>query len=376
MRIIATALIAATLTPLSALAADQALIDAAKKEGEVTWYTTSIVDQFVRPAAQAFEKKYGIKVNFIRSNALEIELRVSNEAKAGRIQADLVDGTTTSITLKKMNLVEKWTPDVKLPDRYKDPEGYWMASQEYVLMPGYNTDMIPKGSEPKNFEDLLNPRLKGKMVWNTTPSSSAGQGFVGLVLMEMGEEKGRAYLEKLAKQDVAGMKAAARQVLDQVVAGEYAIALQIFHNHTTISQARGAPVYFLKVEPGLGVVLPMSVLKNSPQCGQAAVRLHPLRRGAEADGGLRRIAGAAQRAAQGGGPAARPRHLPRHLSAAGKAGGIAGRMDEDLQRIFPLSARSANSLPTPAPGEGHDRLRHEQHLRENPARRNARHQGL
>ena len=264
MRIIATALIAATLTPLGALAADQALIDAAKKEGEVTWYTTSIVDQFVRPAAQAFEKKYGIKVNFIRSNAIEIELRVSNEAKAGRIQADLVDGTTTSITLKKMNLVEKWTPNVDLPERYKDPEGYWMASQEYVLMPGYNTDMIPKGTEPKTFEDLLNPKFKGKMVWNTTPSSSAGQGFVGLVLMEMGEEKGRAYLAQLAKQDIAGMKAAARQVLDQVVAGEYAIALQIFHNHTTISQARGAPVYFLKVEPGLGVVLPMSVLKNAP----------------------------------------------------------------------------------------------------------------
>ena len=262
MRIIAAALAAATLASSGAFGADQALIDAAKKEGEVNWYTTSIVDQFVRPAAQAFEKKYGVKVNFIRSNAVEIELRVTNEAKAGRVQADLVDGTTTSITLKKLNLVEKWTPNVDLPDRYKDPEGYWMASQEYVLMPGYNTDMIPKGQEPKSWQDLLDPKWKGKMVWNTTPSSSAGQGFVGLVLLEMGEEKGRAYLEKLAKQDIVGMKAAARQVLDQVVAGEYPIALQIFHNHTTISQARGAPVYFLKAEPGLGVVLPMSLIKN------------------------------------------------------------------------------------------------------------------
>ena len=264
MRIIATALIAATLTPLGALAADQALIDAARKEGEVTWYTTSIVDQFVRPAAQAFEKKYGIKVNFIRSNALEIELRVSNEAKAGRIQADLVDGTTTSITLKKMNLVEKWTPDVKLPDRYKDPEGYWMASQEYVLLPGYNTDLIPKGSEPKNFEDLLNPRLKGKMVWNTTPSSSAGQGFVGLVLMEMGEEKGRAYLQALAKQNVTGIQVAARQVLDQVIAGEYAIALNIFNNHAVISAAKGAPSAWIPMNPALAVLSVISVTKDAP----------------------------------------------------------------------------------------------------------------
>ena len=43
-----------------ASAADQALIDAAKKEGRLTWYTTLIVDQFVRPVAEAFDKKYGI----------------------------------------------------------------------------------------------------------------------------------------------------------------------------------------------------------------------------------------------------------------------------------------------------------------------------
>jgi iron(III) transport system substrate-binding protein len=263
--LLAAAAIAIIAAQPAAFAADAALIAAAKKEGEVTWYTTSIVDQFVRPAAQAFEKKYGIKVNYVRSNAVEMELRVINEARAGRMQADVVDGTTTSVTLKKQNLVEKWTPDVAdLPERYRDPEGYWMASQQYVLTPGYNTDLVPKGSEPKTYEDLLDPKWKGKMVWNATPSSSAGQGFVGTVLMTMGEDKGRAYLAKLAKQNVVGMKAAARQVLDQVIAGEYAIALQIFNNHAPISKARGAPVDWLKLEKSMAVVLPMSLTKGAP----------------------------------------------------------------------------------------------------------------
>ena len=245
-------------------AADQPTIDAAKKEGEVTWYTTSIIDQFVRPAAQAFEKKYGIKVNYARSNAVEMELRVINEARAGRMQADIVDGTTTSIVLKRQGLVEKWTPTVNLPDRYKDPEGFWMASQEYVLTPGYNTDLVPKGTEPKNWEDLLDPKYKGKMAWNSTPSSSAGQGFVGLVMMEYGEAKARDYFARLAKQNVTAIKAAARQVLDQVIAGEYAIALQIFNNHAPISRAKGAPVSWLKTEPAMAVVLPMSLTKGAP----------------------------------------------------------------------------------------------------------------
>ena len=58
---------------------------------------------------------------------------------------------------------------------------------------------MPKGTEPKTFEDLLDPKYKNKMAWNSTPSSSAGQGFVGTVLMEWGEARARAYFEKLSK---------------------------------------------------------------------------------------------------------------------------------------------------------------------------------
>ena len=80
------------LSAAPARAADQALIDAAKKEGSVTWYTTEIIDQLVRPIADAFEKKYGVKVNYVRANTADISLRVLNEARAGQIGADLIDG--------------------------------------------------------------------------------------------------------------------------------------------------------------------------------------------------------------------------------------------------------------------------------------------
>ncbi len=252
------------LAPALAHAADQALIDAAKKEGSVTWYTTAIVDQFVRPAIAAFEAKYGVHVDYARASPPELVLRVANEARAGRMMADLVDGTTTAVDLRKLDLMEKWIPAVKLADRYVDPDGYWAACNEYILTPGYNTDLVAKGAEPKNWNDLLDPRWKGKMAWNTIPVASAAQGFIGLVLTEMGEEKGRAYLEKLGKQDIHGLKATARQVLDQVIAGEYSIALQIFNNHATISAARGAPAGWLKTEPALAVNVTMGVTKGSP----------------------------------------------------------------------------------------------------------------
>ncbi len=78
-----------------AWAADQALIDAAKKEGAVTWYTTLTISQLGRPLAEAeFEKKYGIKVNITRADSGEIALRLHNEAQAGKVQADVFDGST------------------------------------------------------------------------------------------------------------------------------------------------------------------------------------------------------------------------------------------------------------------------------------------
>ncbi len=270
MRVCARGLVAAfTLSVLAALspaqALDQALIDAAKKEGRVVWYTTQIVNQFARPAAEAFEKKYGIRVDYIRADSNEVALRILNEGRAGKVQADVFDGTAAVASLKKENLVLQWTPEgaKRLPANAVDEAGYWVATNLYVLTPGYNTDLVPKGAAPKNFEDLLDPRWKGKIVWNTASAPSAAGGFIGVVLTSMGEEKGRAYLKELAKQNVAGIQVAARQVLDQVIAGEYAIALNIFNNHAVISASKGAPSAWIPMNPAMAVLSVISVTKDA-----------------------------------------------------------------------------------------------------------------
>jgi len=271
MRVCARSLLAAfTLSTLAifspAQALDQSLIDAAKKEGRVVWYTTQIVNQFARPAAEAFEKKYGIRVDYIRADSNEVALRILNEGRAGKVQADVFDGTAAVASLKKENLVLQWVPDGarRLPANAVDEARYWVATNLYVLTPGYNTDLVPKAAAPKSFEDLLDPRWKGKIAWNTASSPSAAGGFVGVVLTSMGEEKGRAYLKELAKQNVTGIQVAARQVLDQVIAGEYAIALNIFNNHAVISATKGAPSAWIPMNPAMAVLSVISVTKDAP----------------------------------------------------------------------------------------------------------------
>ncbi len=252
-------------TPGPASAADQTMIDAARKEGTVVWYTGLIVNQFVVPASSAFEKKYSIKVDYVRADSVEASVRILNESKAGKVLADVFDGFAAP-ALKRAGIVAKWLPDAasKLPAQYSDPEGYWVATNQFTLTPAFNTKLVPKGMEPKTFEDLLDPKWRGKMAWDSRASSSAGPGFIGLVLSSMGPDKGMDYLRKLAPQKITGLSVSARQVLDQVIAGEYSIGLQMFNHHVPISAAQGAPVDWIKMQPAMGVLSVISVTKDAP----------------------------------------------------------------------------------------------------------------
>jgi ABC-type Fe3+ transport system substrate-binding protein len=244
--------------PLAARADEAALYAAAKGEGQVVWYTTLIVNQAVRPLVAAFEKKYpGIEVKFNRADSLPTALKIIQEARAGAPQADVFDGIETEPPVAKAGLVEKYVSvhAQKYPAELRDPDGMWQATNLYFLTPGYNTTLIKPAEAPKTLDDLLDPKLKGRMAWSTA-RSAGGPIFIGAVLRSLGEEKGMAYLEKLSKQQVANEDITARAVLDKVIQGDYAIGLAIFNHHAVLSAEKGAPSDWLKLDP---IAAPMQV---------------------------------------------------------------------------------------------------------------------
>ena len=249
-----------------AYSADAGLIEGAKKDGQVTWYTVQTIPQIVQPLVAGFEKKYGIKVNYIRANSNEVALRVINEARAGRLQADVVDGTSM-LQLQKENLLMSWKPDFShgWSKDIADPRSYWVATNYYINNVAVNTDLVPSAMEPKTWEDLLDPKWKGKMAWGSFASPSSGPGFVGLMIKEHGVEKAKVLLQGLARQNITGVPAAARQILDQVIAGEYALGIMMFNHHSVISAAKGAPVKWLPMSPSVVTVNVAAVLKDAPR---------------------------------------------------------------------------------------------------------------
>ena len=266
-RAMMSALLAATalLACPRARAADDALYEAAKKEGEVVWYTSLIVNQAVRPLVDAFNKKHpGVTVKYARGDSGPNAIKVINEARAGKVEGDVFDGIATTPPLLKAGLVEKFAPSAahKYPLSLRDPDGRWNALVLYFLTPGANTDFVDK-DEIKTAQDLLNPKWRGKIAWGNEQSSGSPV-YVGAALQTMGEDKGMAFLRALAKQDIVNVDATNRAILDQVILGQYAIALSIFNHHAVLSAAKGAPVKWLKVEPIPAPFHSIGLVKNAP----------------------------------------------------------------------------------------------------------------
>jgi ABC-type glycerol-3-phosphate transport system substrate-binding protein len=123
---------------------DPALVDAAKKEGSVVWYTGMIVNQIVRPMVDAFEAKYpGIKVQASRASGNDNALKIMNEARARRPLADMVDSTTALAPLQEAGLLAMFRPAeaARYPADAKEPAGYWTSPNVYYYTAAYNTNL-------------------------------------------------------------------------------------------------------------------------------------------------------------------------------------------------------------------------------------------
>ena len=246
----AFAILLTCIAATPACAADAALVEAAKKEGKVVWYTTLIVNQAIRPLKEAFEKAYpGIELQYTRADEAPTAAKILAEAQAGRVQADIFDGISNMVPLKRAGLVvPHGSPSAgKIPANLKDRDGYWISKEQ----------------APKTYQDLLDPRWRGRMAWN--PGSIAGAlGFVGATLMSMGDARGMDYLKALSAQRIVNIEASSRAILDQVIAGEYPMGLMMFNHHTVISAQKGAPSDWIKMEPVPVALDAVAILKDAP----------------------------------------------------------------------------------------------------------------
>ena len=221
------------------------LIEGAKKEGELTYYSAMIVNQALRPLTAAFQAKYPfIKVSYWRADSEEIETKIGAEIRANNPVGDVIEGTGIGELAVHAGLAQPIvSPELGgVPERFRDSNRLWVPTRMSYFAMAYNTRLIAAGAQPKTYDDLLDEKWRGKMAWPLLSAIGAPL-FVTNLRVAWGDEKAMAYLRRLRAQNIVNFGAGnPRTLVDRVVAGEYPIALQIFAHHPLISAAKGAPV--------------------------------------------------------------------------------------------------------------------------------------
>lgn len=275
------ALAAALLAPLLSAAAfaqsgdillargadrEQKLIEGARKEGQVVFYSAMIVNQALRPLADAFMKKYPfIKMTYWRSDTEEIIAKVSAEMRANNLLVDVIEGTGVGELAINTGLVQPYfTPLIEdYPQSYRDPKELWTPTRVSYFGTAYNTRQVQPADVPKTYEDLLNPRWKGKMAWRIGTSSGTPL-FLANLRIAWGEDRANAYFDKLKEQKIINFgSGSARTLVDRVIAGEFPIGLNVFAHHPLISKAKGAPVNTVLHDPVPSTSASMVIAKNA-----------------------------------------------------------------------------------------------------------------
>ncbi len=244
---------------------DQRLIEGARKEGQVVIYAALIQNQAMRPIAEGFGKKYPfVKLSTWRADSEDIVQKALAEVRANNVVADVIEGTGTGEEAIAANIVQPYYAPAMagFAAQYRNDAGLWAPTRLSYYGIAYNTKMLPPDQVPKSYEDLLDPRLKGKMAWRIG-SSTGTPLFLTNLRLAWGEAKAMAYFDKLKDQKIVNFGAgSARTLVDRVIAGEYAVALNIFAHHPLISKGKGAPVNSQLMDPVASTAATMSVVKG------------------------------------------------------------------------------------------------------------------
>ena len=250
--------------PTAARADMSALIEAAKKEGELTWYTAHYTSEGAEELGAMFTKLYGIKVNVVRTTAQVAYQRATQDFKAGQTVCDVFSSTDIghAMRFKKEGKFEKYVPETaaKAAEAFRnlDPDGYFHTTSAGFVVLTYNTQKVKAEDAPKSWKDLLDPKWKGKV----STGHPGFSGYVGTWVLSMKLKYGWDYFEKLEKNKPQ----IGRSINDTVTslnAGERQVAAGA-DGSTLFSTARGNPLEIVyPSDDAILIIAPSGILKGT-----------------------------------------------------------------------------------------------------------------
>lgn len=246
----------------------QRLVAGAKKEGELLIYTSAPVDDMAVLTA-AFEKKYGVKVKVWRAGSENVLQRAVSEARANRFEVDLIDtnGPEMESLHREKLLQEVASPYLSdlIPAAIL-PHHEWVGTRLNIFALAYNTRLVKKEDLPKTYQDLLNPKWKGKLGIEAEDLD----WFAG-VITELGEAKGLKLFRDIVATNGLSVRKGHTLLTNLVISGEVPLALTVYNYKADQLKNKGAPIDWFVIPPALARPNGSGVLRRAPHPNAAVL---------------------------------------------------------------------------------------------------------
>jgi len=239
---------------------DAQLVAKAKQEGTLTLYT-SMQTGDSRPIAEAFERKYAVRVALWRASGEKVQQRVVTEARGGRFEVDVVetDGAQMEILHREKQLAPFYSPFMKdIPAAIIPSHGGYVPTRLTLYVVGFNTKVVAPQDIPSSYEELLQPKWAGKV-----GVESADVAWFAAVVKSMGEAKGMAFFRKLAAMNPS-IRSGHTLMAELIAAGEIPLGIDMHVQGIARLKDKGAPIEWKPLQPAFGQPSSVGVARRAP----------------------------------------------------------------------------------------------------------------
>ncbi|KIL37721.1 ABC transporter substrate-binding protein [Cohnella kolymensis] len=239
----------------------QILTDGAQKEKTLIVYTSRTNEDIERIKA-GFEKKYGITVTVWRAGSDVVLQKVITEAKAGRNEFDMVDISGTELeALHQEGLLQavKSPYHADLIPQALPEHREWVTTSLNLFVQTYNTNLVKKEDLPKKYEDLLDPKWKGRLGIELEDSD-----YFSIIVKKMGEEKGLKFWRDLVAANGLDVRKGHTLITNLVRSGEIPLGLTVYNFTAEQYKKEGSPLDWFVIDPAVARPNGIGVSKKAP----------------------------------------------------------------------------------------------------------------
>ena len=242
------------------------LAAAAKREGEVTIYTSTPVED-IKVLTDAFERKYGIRTNVWRASSEKVLQRGTIEARAGRFDVDVFEtnGPELEVLAREKLLAPVETPAVRdlVPEAVL-PHRQWIGTRLVIFAFAYNTSLVQKSELPRTYEGFADPRWKGRLGIEAEDAD-----WFATVSGLLGEANAERTFRAIVATNGVSVRKGHTLLANLVASGEVPLALTVYNYKAEQLKNKGAPIDWFVLPPAIARVNGLAVAARAPHPGAA-----------------------------------------------------------------------------------------------------------